>query len=126
MGEVPGFDGSLAVRKFGFGQPLRSMKSLLSLFEANMPQDRSCVVHGDWKPDNVILSQDSSPHVLAVLDWELSTIGHPMSDLANMCLPYHLGPLGDMVSYPAFGESCFTEEEVHRAYCEASGVPFPI
>jgi len=108
-------------------EPLRSMKSLLKTFEANMPEDRSCVVHGDWKPDNVILSAgEDTPFVLGVLDWELSTIGHPMSDLANMCLPYHLGPLGALVSYPAFGEGCFTEEEVHRAYCDASGTPFPI
>lgn len=107
-------------------EPLRSMKSLLKTFEANMPEDRSCVVHGDWKPDNVILSAGSHPFVLAVLDWELSTLGHPMSDLANMCLPYHLGPLGTIVSYPAFGDGCFTEEEVHRAYCDASGISFPI
>lgn len=106
--------------------PLQSMPALLKLFEANMPEEKSCVVHGDWKPDNMILSDGSSPHVLAVLDWELSTIGHPMSDLANMCLPFHLGPIGRMVSYPEFGDGCFSEEEVHKAYCEAAGIPFPI
>merc|ERR1719498_2350659 len=49
-----------------------------------------------------------------------------MSDLANMCLPYHLGSLGQMVQYPMFGEGSYTEEEVHRAYCEAAGIEFPI
>lgn len=111
--------------------PMQSMRPLLALFAANLPEDRSCVVHGDWKPDNVILSEgEGRPLVLAVLDWELSTIGHPMSDLANMCLPYHLGPLGGMLNYPPFdlaeGSGVPTEEEVHMAYCSATGLPFPI
>ena len=66
------------------------MEALLALFKANMPDDISTVIHGDWKPDNIIMSEGLSPTVLAVVDWELSTIGHPMSDLANMCLPYHV------------------------------------
>lgn len=111
--------------------PLRSMPELLALFAAHMPEDRSCVIHGDWKPDNLILGDVAgAPRVLAVVDWELSTIGHPMSDLANMCLPYHLGPIGQMVSYGTFDLSgdggVPSEEEVHRAYCSAAGAPFPI
>merc|ERR1712032_1519099 len=79
----------------------------------------------------MILSADagSPPRVLAVVDWELSTIGHPMSDLANLCLPYHLGELGVMASYPSYdvGDGGVpTEEEVHRAYCTAAKVPFPV
>jgi len=110
---------------------LKSMPELLALFAAHMPEDRSCVIHGDWKPDNLILGDVAgTPRVLAVVDWELSTIGHPMSDLANMCLPYHLGPLGQKITYGTFdlsGDSGVpSEEEVHRAYCSAAGVPFPI
>lgn len=110
---------------------LESMPALLAQFEAHMPQDRSCVIHGDYKPDNVILSEgDATPRVVGILDWELSTIGHPLSDLANLCLPYHLGPLGGMLSYGPFdlSEAAGTpaEEEVHKAYCKATGVPFPI
>lgn len=109
---------------------LEAMADLLAQFAAHMPEDRSCVIHGDWKPDNVILSEHGAPKVLAILDWELSTIGHPLSDLANMCLPYHLGPLGSMLSYGPFdlneGSGIPSEEDVHKAYCKATGVPFPI
>lgn len=110
-------------------QPLRSINALLGLFKANMPEDRSCVIHGDWKPDNIVLSADRSPRVLAVLDWELSTIGHPLSDLANMCLPFHLGELGSLIKDPAdpgFGEGSLSEDEIHRVYCDAAGIAYPI
>mmetsp|Transcript_36835 Transcript_36835/g.67953 ORF Transcript_36835/g.67953 Transcript_36835/m.67953 type:complete len:375 (+) Transcript_36835:60-1184(+) len=121
--QVSGSDGKVAA--------FESMPALLKLFAANMPQDRSCVVHGDWKPDNVILSDgEGPPSVLAVVDWELSTIGHPLSDLANMCLPYYLGPMGTALKYPPFdlteGGGNASEEEVHQAYCKAAGLPFPI
>lgn len=101
--------------------PLEKMPQLLDLFEANLPADASCVIHGDWKPDNVIFSGGK---VIAVLDWELSTIGHPMSDLANMCLPYHVA--GNKMGYPVFGSDIPAEQDVHRAYCEVANVPFPI
>lgn len=121
--QVSGGDGKV--------EAFKSMPALLELFAKNMPQDRSCVVHGDWKPDNVILSDgEGPPSVLAILDWELSTIGHPLSDLANMCLPYHLGPMGVQLKYPAFdlteGGGSPSEEEVHQAYCKAADLPFPI
>mmetsp|Transcript_87120 Transcript_87120/g.154180 ORF Transcript_87120/g.154180 Transcript_87120/m.154180 type:complete len:380 (+) Transcript_87120:45-1184(+) len=112
--------------------PLERMPELLQLFEANMPEDRSCIIHGDWKPDNVILTDVDGqvPEVMAVVDWELSTIGHPMSDLANLCLPYHLQHLGGIVGYTVIDweadDSLPSEEEVHKTYCEASGVPYPI
>merc|ERR1712228_841854 len=107
------------------------MKELMQQFGAHMPQDRSCVIHGDYKPDNVVLSEgDGNPKVLAILDWELSTIGHPLSDLANLCLPYHLGPLGSMVNYSSFDTSeeggVPSEEEVHQAYYRGVGMPYPI
>jgi aminoglycoside phosphotransferase (APT) family kinase protein len=110
---------------------LRSMPALLAKMAANMPEDRSCVIHGDWKPDNIVLGGDPAcPRVLAALDWELSTIGHPMSDLANMCLPYHLGRLGELVTYGPFdlseGSGVPSEEDVHRAYCSRAGIPYPI
>merc|ERR1719401_2843750 len=98
---------------------LTAMPELLAQFEAHKPQDRSCIIHGDYKPDNVILSEgDSDPQVVGILDWELSTIGHPLSDLANLCLPYHLGTMGSMLNYGPFDMSesggTPTEEEVHR------------
>eukprot|EP00913_Durusdinium_trenchii_P028986 g27178.t1 len=121
---------------------MKQMPELLRLFKQNMPPDMSCVIHGDWKPDNLILSLESPPRVMAVVDWELSTIGHPMSDLANLCLPYHLGDFGKVVDYPQLGgESGISEEEaewVATGWAEsvdkgnagnlsiASGVKYPI
>ena len=100
---------------------MKSMPELLRLFQQNMPPDRSCIIHGDWKPDNLILSMDRPPRVKAVVDWELSTIGHPMSDLANLCLPYHLGDFGKVVNYPPLGgESGISEEAVLQSYCRAA------
>ena len=68
------------------------------------------------------------------IDWELSTIGHPMSDLANLCLAYHHRPLvgpsaffdGYGVLDPSGDSGVPSEEEVQRAYCSAAGVRFPI
>jgi aminoglycoside phosphotransferase (APT) family kinase protein len=40
--------------------------------------------------DNLVVDEDNPGHVLAVLDWELSTLGHPFADLAYNCMPYHL------------------------------------
>lgn len=109
--------------------PLDAMPELLKLFAAHMPEDRSCVIHGDFKADNVVLTENDTK-VMGLLDWELSTIGHPLSDMANLCLPYHLGIMGGPLNYGPFdlneGSGIPSEEEVHKAYCDASGVPFPI
>lgn len=51
--------------------------------------DETAIVHGDFRFGNVILEPER-PAIAAVLDWELSTIGHPLADLAYFCLPYHL------------------------------------
>lgn len=109
--------------------PMRNIATLLSMFRSSMPKDVSCVIHGDWKPDNMIISTGEHPKVVAVLDWELSTIGHPMSDLANMCLPYHM-PQGNPVGWPIFDVSpeggIPSEEDVLLAYCKAADAPYPI
>src|SRR5262249_52734181 len=53
--------------------------------------DTTTVVHGDFRLGNMVVDS-AEPRVLAVLDWELSTLGHPLGDLAYACVPYRLPP----------------------------------
>src|SRR6516162_1681605 len=59
------------------------------LAEAIPPQSRSSIVHGDYRIDNTILDSQDATKVVAVLDWEMSTLGDPLSDAALMCVYRH-------------------------------------
>ncbi|KAF4456258.1 phosphotransferase enzyme family domain [Fusarium albosuccineum] len=61
--------------------------SIMDFVKNNLPRDRYAIVHGDFKFDNLIL-HPTEPRVIAVLDWELSTIGHPMMDLIFLVSPF--------------------------------------
>lgn len=109
-------------------EPIPRLSELLKWFETHMPPDRTSIVHGDYKPDNIVFKEGTS-EIIAVLDWELSTVGHPFSDLANLLLPYHF-PRGAV--YPSFfvkdGQLLAgvpPESELIQAYCKAAGVPVP-
>lgn len=66
-----------------------SMDSLIKWLPENNPDDdHASIVHGDFRPGNLIFDNDA-PQVVAVLDWELSTIGHPFADLGYFFLPYY-------------------------------------
>jgi aminoglycoside phosphotransferase (APT) family kinase protein len=60
-----------------------------ALAEAIPQQSRSSIVHGDYRIDNTMLDFDDATKVLAVLDWEMSTLGDPLSDAALMCVYRH-------------------------------------
>ncbi len=99
------------------------MDNLAAWLGENMPaDDETTIVHGDYRLENMIL-HPGEPRVLAVVDWELGTLGNPLSDLAYNCLPYHAGDdlrgfLGDM-DYDATGIP--SEEDYVAAYCERTG-----
>ena len=69
---------------------LPAMDKLMAWLPENLPaRDETSIAHGDYRFGNLMLAPDR-PDVIAILDWELSTLGHPLADLAYYCLPYHL------------------------------------
>ncbi|MCV3238309.1 phosphotransferase family protein [Mesorhizobium sp. ZC-5] len=67
------------------------MDRLIGWLEENQPADDGLVslVHGDYRLDNMVFAPDR-PSVIAVLDWELSTLGHPFADIAYQCMQWRL------------------------------------
>ncbi len=102
-------------------EAIADMDALITWLEGALPPDDGLValVHGDYRIDNMIFAQDR-PEVLAVLDWELSTLGHPVADLAYQCMQWRLPHdsgfrgLGGLDRH-ALGLP--TEEEYVAAYC---------
>jgi aminoglycoside phosphotransferase (APT) family kinase protein len=60
-----------------------------ALAQAIPPQSRNSIVHGDYRIDNTMLDENEATKVLAVLDWEMSTLGDPLSDAALICVYRH-------------------------------------
>jgi aminoglycoside phosphotransferase (APT) family kinase protein len=102
---------------------LPSMDKLMEWLPMHVPEDdETRLVHGDYRLDNMIFHPREA-RVLAVLDWELSTLGHPLADLAYNCMPYHSTfrapvPLSE-VAGPETGIP--TENDYVAEYCERVG-----
>lgn len=68
------------------------MNELIDWLPANQPQEphfnETTIVHGDFRLDNLIF-HPTELRIIAVLDWELSTLGNPMNDIASFCIIYH-------------------------------------
>ncbi|WP_299921028.1 phosphotransferase family protein [uncultured Pelagimonas sp.] len=75
---------------------LSEMEQLITWLADNMPADdgQRTLVHGDYRIDNMLFSQEGAA-CLAVLDWELSTLGHPYADLAGVIMQWQLPPGGE-------------------------------
>jgi len=107
-----------------------AMDQLMVWLENNMPEDdgRVSLVHGDYRLDNIIFSPDASK-IIAVLDWELSTLGHPYADLAYQCMqlrmPGSSGKPGEMSGLAGKNRASLgipTEKEYVAQYCERMGI----
>ncbi|GAC1666956.1 MAG: phosphotransferase [Steroidobacteraceae bacterium] len=69
-----------------------NMERLIGWLPAHVPHDDdTCIVHGDFRIDNIIF-HPTEPRILAVLDWELSTLGHPLADFAYHLMVYRMPP----------------------------------
>lgn len=107
-------------------QDIPAMNTLIARLQAEMPEDdgQRTLVHGDYRIDNMIFEADGT-RCLAVLDWELSTIGHPYADLASVIMQWQLpaGPQGRGlmgVDRPALGLP--SDDEFVAAYCQRRGL----
>lgn len=101
---------------------LPAMERLMRWLPAHLPPERETkLVHGDYRLENMIW-HPSEPRVLAVVDWELSTLGDPLADLAYNCLPWHVPDRsrGDLTRLEAdYGIP--TEPDYVAAYCRRTG-----
>ena len=105
---------------------IEDMETLIKWLEKNEPPDdgRSSLVHGDYRLDNMIFKPDGS-RLLAVIDWELSTIGHPFSDLAYQCMQWRFPNHETMRGLAGVDRKALgipTEEEYVAKYCERIGI----
>ncbi len=80
-------------------QPIPEMDRLIAWLEERLPEDdgRVALVHGDYRLDNFIWNEGND-RIIAVLDWELSTLGHPFADLAYQCMQLRLPDLGGSIA----------------------------
>jgi aminoglycoside phosphotransferase (APT) family kinase protein len=99
---------------------IECMESLIRWLPASTPEDDSDgIVHGDYLLGNMIFHPEED-RVIAVLDWELSTLGHPLADLAYNCMPYHLNRTGAPLNSLTH-TGIPTESDYVAHYCRITG-----
>jgi aminoglycoside phosphotransferase (APT) family kinase protein len=108
-------------------QGIPEMDRLIDWLPAHLPpsaldESQVAIVHGDYRLDNLIFDAEL-PRIAAVLDWELSTLGHPLADFSYHCMAWHIEPgvfrgIGGL-DLAALGIP--NEREYVRRYCERTG-----
>ena len=104
---------------------IATMETLMTWLEQEMPEDDGTLslVHGDYRLDNMMF-HPTQPEVIALLDWELSTLGHPLADLANQCMAWMLPSEGRIRGLAGVDRTSLgipTDEEYIARYCERTG-----
>jgi aminoglycoside phosphotransferase (APT) family kinase protein len=113
-------------------EPNPAMDRLIDWLPAHIPPSarddtQVAVVHGDFRLDNLIFAPDE-PRVLAVLDWELSTLGHPLADFSYHCMAWHIPhTMGRGIGgLDPVALGIPTERDYLRRYCERTGRGDPV
>ncbi|MEZ5656844.1 MAG: phosphotransferase [Sphingobium sp.] len=100
-----------------------SMDKLIEWLQVNIPTDEeTALTHGDCRIDNIIF-HPMEPRVLAVLDWELSTLGHPLADFAYNAMMYHMPShiVAGLAGVDLVARNLPTEADYVAAYCARTG-----
>ena len=112
-------------------QPIAEMDQLMAWLPAHMPASaldasKVSIVHGDYRLDNLMF-HPTEAKVLAVLDWELSTIGHPLADFSYHCMAWHIPPgtFRGIGGGDAAALGIPTESEYIHRYCDRTGLAKP-
>ncbi len=106
---------------------IEAMEQLSQWLALNLPSDdgQVCLVHGDYRLDNMMFAKNSAD-IIAVLDWELSTLGHPYADLAYQCMqlrmPQGLGASDGLQGIDRQSLGIPSEAEYVKAYCQRMGI----
>jgi aminoglycoside phosphotransferase (APT) family kinase protein len=112
-------------------QPIDEMEQLMAWLPLHIPamaraEHMVSIVHGDYRLDNLMF-HPTEPRIVAVLDWELSTLGHPLADFSYHCMTWHIPP-GTFRGIGGLDVASLgipTEDEYIRLYCERTGLVTP-
>ena len=106
-------------------ETIESMNRLIEWLPANIPDDdATTIVHGDFRLDNLVF-HPAEPRILAVLDWELSTLGHPLADFSYHCMSWHVPPgaFRGLIGHDLAALGIPSEKEYVARYLERVGRP---
>ena len=112
-------------------QPIAEMDQLMTWLPQHIPamaraEHMVSIVHGDYRLDNLMF-HPTGPRIVAVLDWELSTLGHPLADFSYHCMAWHIPPgaFRGIGGLDLAGLGIPSEDEYIRRYCERTGLTTP-
>jgi aminoglycoside phosphotransferase (APT) family kinase protein len=104
-------------------QKIPAMDALIAWLPDHVPAgDETSVVHGDFRMDNLVF-HPTEPRIVAILDWELSTLGHPLADFSYHCMSWHIPPghFRGIAGLPLGELGIPSEAEYVAAYCRRTG-----